>query len=382
MRSRTPSSPRWTAGRARGCRAAPSPGSSRPPATGPSTPSAPSAPARGRRRRACGCWRAPRPTTLDSIATDTPDPRRAARADLRLLPPVAGPRRPGAADAAAGGRADRPGDRPRPAAARGDGGPAAGARQAQDPRRRASRSASRRPTSCPERIGAVLAVLYLTYTEGYSATGGPGLRRDDVAEEAIRLAEALRGLMPDEAEPTALLALMTLHHARRRGAGRRRRSPGPAAATRTAASGTAPPSTAASRLVERALRMRRPPGPYALQAAIAALHAEATRAEDDRLAPDPGALRRADANHADTRRGAEPRGRRGRGARPGTRPRGGRRPRRRPTPSPASAPSTPPAPTCSAASAARTMRRRPTGAPRTSPAAPPSAPSSPPRRAA
>lgn len=68
----------------------------------------------------------------------------------------------------------------------------------------------------PARIGAVLAVLYLTYSEGYAATAGPGLRRDDVAAEAIRLAEVMRALMPDEAEPTALLALMTLHHARRR----------------------------------------------------------------------------------------------------------------------------------------------------------------------
>ncbi len=131
----------------------------------------------------------------------------------------------------------------------------------------------------PERIDGVLAVLYLTYTEGYSATAGPGLRRDDLAEEAIRLADALRGLMPDEAEPLALLALMTLHHARR---GARAGADGslillPDQDRRlwdrdAIARGVA--------LVERSLRMRRPAGPYALQAAIAALHAEAARAED------------------------------------------------------------------------------------------------------
>jgi len=131
----------------------------------------------------------------------------------------------------------------------------------------------------PERIDGVLAVLYLTYSEGYSATGGPDLLRDDVAEEAIRLADALRALMPDEAEPLALLALMTLHHARRR--------------ARAAADGALVLLPDQDRslwdraaidrgaaLVERSLRMRRPPGPYALQAAIAALHAEARRPED------------------------------------------------------------------------------------------------------
>ena len=130
----------------------------------------------------------------------------------------------------------------------------------------------------PERIGGVLAVLYLTYTEGYSATGGSGLRRDDLAEEAIRLADALRALMPDEAEPLALLALMTLHHARR--------------CARAGADGSLillpdqdrslwdrEAIAQGTALVERALRMRRPPGPYALQAAIAALHTEAERAQ-------------------------------------------------------------------------------------------------------
>lgn len=131
----------------------------------------------------------------------------------------------------------------------------------------------------PERIDGVLAVLYLTYSEGYTATAGPGLRRDDLAEEAIRLAASLRGLMPDEAEPLALLALMTLHHARR--------------AARAGEDGSLVLLPDQDRslwdreaidrgreMVERALRMRRPAGPYALQAAIAAVHADAGRAGD------------------------------------------------------------------------------------------------------
>jgi RNA polymerase sigma-70 factor (ECF subfamily) len=131
----------------------------------------------------------------------------------------------------------------------------------------------------PARIDAVLAVLYLTYSEGYAATAGPGLRRDDVAAEAIRLAEVLRGLMPDEAEPTALLALMTLHHARR---GARTSPAGGALVLLRDQDRSLWDRDAITRgvaLVERALRMRRPPGPYALQAAIAALHAEAPSGE-------------------------------------------------------------------------------------------------------
>jgi RNA polymerase sigma-70 factor (ECF subfamily) len=131
----------------------------------------------------------------------------------------------------------------------------------------------------PSRIQGVLAVLYLTYSEGYSATGGTELRRDDLAAEAIRLTEVLRALMPDEAEPTALLALMTLHHARRRA----RSDAGGALVLLAEQDRSLWDGAAIARgvaLVERALRMRRSPGPYALQSAIAALHAEASRAED------------------------------------------------------------------------------------------------------
>jgi RNA polymerase sigma-70 factor, ECF subfamily len=129
----------------------------------------------------------------------------------------------------------------------------------------------------PERLDAVLTVLSLIFTEGYVATAGPGLRRDDLAEEAIRLSGILAGLMPDEAEPAGLLALMTLHHARR--------------AARASEDGSLVLLEDQDRAlwdreaiargvagVERALRMRRPPGRFALQAAIAAVHAEAPTA--------------------------------------------------------------------------------------------------------
>jgi RNA polymerase sigma-70 factor (ECF subfamily) len=67
----------------------------------------------------------------------------------------------------------------------------------------------------PERTNAVLAVLYLLFNEGYSATAGADLIRQGLCEEAIRLARTLTSLMPDEPEALGLLALMLLHDARR-----------------------------------------------------------------------------------------------------------------------------------------------------------------------
>src|SRR6185437_4789813 len=67
----------------------------------------------------------------------------------------------------------------------------------------------------PARLDAVLAVVYLVFNEGYSASAGARLLRDDLCREAIRLGRMLTALLPDEPEPAALLALMLLHHARR-----------------------------------------------------------------------------------------------------------------------------------------------------------------------
>ncbi|MBB2743483.1 UNVERIFIED_ORG: RNA polymerase sigma-70 factor (ECF subfamily) [Microbispora rosea subsp. rosea] len=134
------------------------------------------------------------------------------------------------------------------------------------------------PHLLPERLPAVLAVLYLLFNEGYSATAGADLVRHDLASEAIRLARVLVRLMPDEPEAAGLLSLMLLHHARRAarldGAGdlvvledqdRGRWDAG------RIAEGVA--------LLDGTLRRGRP-GPYQVQAAIAACHATAARPED------------------------------------------------------------------------------------------------------
>ena len=128
----------------------------------------------------------------------------------------------------------------------------------------------------PERLDAVLRVLYLVFNEGYAATAGDMLIRRDLCAEAIRLARLLTGLMPDEPEALGLLSLMLLHDARRE--------------ARVAADGAlvlledqdrsrwdAGRIAEGRALVERSLRMRRI-GPYQLQAAIAALHDEAPTA--------------------------------------------------------------------------------------------------------
>ena len=125
----------------------------------------------------------------------------------------------------------------------------------------------------PERTRAVLGVLYLTYNEGYAATSGHDLTRQSLSAEATRLARTLTRLMPDEPEALGLLALMLLHSARD--------------ATRTDEAGDLvlledqdrsrwDPDLIAegAGLVEQALRRGRP-GPYQVQAAIAACHATA-----------------------------------------------------------------------------------------------------------
>jgi RNA polymerase sigma-70 factor, ECF subfamily len=125
----------------------------------------------------------------------------------------------------------------------------------------------------PERLDGVLKVLYLVYNEGYSATSGDALVRRELSAEAIRLARVVVSLLPDEPEATGLLALMLLHDARREARVDLRgelilledqdRSRWDAARI---AEGRA--------LVGAAMALRRP-GPYQIQAAIAALHDEA-----------------------------------------------------------------------------------------------------------
>jgi len=128
-----------------------------------------------------------------------------------------------------------------------------------------------------QRLGAVLHVLYLIFTEGYASTAGPSLYRSELAAEAIRLARLVHRLLPDDGEVTGLLALMLLTDARR-----------PA---RAGPHGELIPLTEQDRslwnaadiaegvaLITAALP-KGPPGPYQLQAAIAAIHDEAPSAE-------------------------------------------------------------------------------------------------------
>lgn len=129
----------------------------------------------------------------------------------------------------------------------------------------------------PERLQAVLGVVYLVFNEGYATTEHDGLIRPDLCAEAIRLARLLVVLISDEPEVQGLLALMLLHDARR--------------TTRIGSDGALVPLEEQDRsrwqhgeiaeglaVLEAALLQRRR-GPYQLQAAIAALHAQATRAD-------------------------------------------------------------------------------------------------------
>lgn len=131
------------------------------------------------------------------------------------------------------------------------------------------------PTELPERLDSVLRVLYLVFNEGYSASSGRSLTRHDLSGEAIRLGKLLMELLP-EPEVVGLLALMLLHESRR--------------AARTTPEGemvlladqdrsrwNRQQIAEGAALVECALRSRRF-GPYTLQAAIAAVHAEADHA--------------------------------------------------------------------------------------------------------
>ena len=128
----------------------------------------------------------------------------------------------------------------------------------------------------PARLRSVLAVVYLIFNEGYTASSGRNLVRDDLCEEAIRLARLLAELLPDEPEVDGLLALMLLVNARR--------------AARTTPDGSLVSLADQDRtrwdrtliregqaLVRECLRIGRP-GPYQIQAAINAVHCDAATA--------------------------------------------------------------------------------------------------------
>jgi RNA polymerase sigma-70 factor (ECF subfamily) len=130
----------------------------------------------------------------------------------------------------------------------------------------------------PERLSAVLAVLYLIFNEGYASSAGDSLIRRELCGEAIRLCRALASFMPDEPEVLGLLALMLLQDSRRN--------------ARVDAAGLAVlledqdrfrwdagEIEEGKRLIDQALRRERS-GPYQIQAAIAAVHASASRPEE------------------------------------------------------------------------------------------------------
>lgn len=130
----------------------------------------------------------------------------------------------------------------------------------------------------PTRLGGVLAVIYLIFNEGYSATEHDGLVRSDLCSEALRLGRLLRELLPGEPEVLGLLAMMMLHHARQ--------------AARTDDMGNLIVLEEQDRSLWESARIaegiqlieiaaaRRRPGPMLVQAAIAAIHAEARHAEE------------------------------------------------------------------------------------------------------
>jgi len=133
------------------------------------------------------------------------------------------------------------------------------------------------PADLPARLGAVLRVVYLVFTEGHLAAGGDALIRDELCDQAIRLARALAALLPGEPEVTGLLALLLLTDARR---GARTGPDGDLVllADQDRSQWDRAMIAEGEELVEQALRRSRP-GPYQIQAAIAACHSGVRSAE-------------------------------------------------------------------------------------------------------
>ena len=309
-------------------------------------------------RRSSGRPRSSCPTTAPAGGRRQRRGRRPAPAHLHVLSPGAVGRGAGRADAAHARRPDHRRDRACVPRARADDGAAARAGEAQDPRRRhpvprparapAARSARTRCSRC----------CTCCSTRATSRAAAPSCVRADLAAEAIRLARTLTELMPDEPEAIALLALMLLHDARRAG--------------RVDDDGDLVPLDDQDRTrwdqamiaegqeqLDRALRRQRP-GPYQVQAAIAACHATAPTAGRHRLARDRAALRGAGAHDRLAGGGAQPRGGGGDGRRSRRRPRARRR--ARPTGSTTTATCTRPAPTCCDGSTVVTRPPSPTRA--------------------
>lgn len=134
------------------------------------------------------------------------------------------------------------------------------------------------PEELPGRLAAVLRVIYLVFTEGHMASSGPELVRSEVCEQAVRLARELVRLVPGQPEASGLLALLLLTDARRAA----RVSPAGELvqlADQDRSRWDVARISAGRAILEQALAARRP-GPYQLQAAIAACHCDAPSAEE------------------------------------------------------------------------------------------------------
>jgi len=134
------------------------------------------------------------------------------------------------------------------------------------------------PEQRGERIEAVLKVLYLIFNEGYTASSGPALQRAELTTEAIRLTRQLHERLPGDGEVAGLLALMLLTDARRPARTRPDGALVPLAEQDRGRWDTAAVAEGTALITETLVKA--PIGPYQLQAAIAAVHDEAARAED------------------------------------------------------------------------------------------------------